>query len=366
MGNSPVSAPATIASNQTNLTTNLPAVYQYSDIAIVDVLNTIRKVAGFFVSGIFGTLGIPMNLLIVIVYSRCPKLVSETTRVYYIAIGFCDLMTSIMRDICLSFLYFGLDFATQGRIAINIELQSVWMCRLWDFGMFGFELVSNWVYIPLESERIIAMFFPLQARRIITPRRATIAIGSVVCLGVVMVACLPAGGSLTPMNSDGFVTSCYVDYGSGDFVSYWAIVMLQFTFMVPEIVITILSIVMAIKLANLASERVTLYKSSNLGGSRATDRKLLETSVTLLVVCAVHDSIELPMGVFRSLPLYVNVSTSSYSYVASLALLFYPFLSIKSALNFIIFVFRVKGFKDEIVLLLCPARFCSAKCLKDK
>ena len=69
--------------------------------------------------------------------------------------------------------------------------------------MFGFEMMSSWTYIPLQIERIIALYFPLHAKSWIRKRRAVITVTVISLCCAALCSSLLAGGSMAYMDAQG-------------------------------------------------------------------------------------------------------------------------------------------------------------------
>lgn len=61
------------------------------------------RYANLYVIGVVGIAGVTMNILILIIMSMSPLGTTKTTRVYFRAIAFCDLVTLCVRDLAMGF-----------------------------------------------------------------------------------------------------------------------------------------------------------------------------------------------------------------------------------------------------------------------
>ena len=144
-------------------------------------LLTILGYVCFYIPLIFAPIGIVLNILIIIIYSRFSLDTKNTTVFYYISIASSELGTLIFKDLWFGFFGIGWDFVFNGHNPFGyLDSSSLsspsWICPLNAFLWYFFEIIANNTFVILELERLGALYFPLQTRNIFTMKKALISV----------------------------------------------------------------------------------------------------------------------------------------------------------------------------------------------
>ena len=111
--------------------------------------------------------------------------VTPSTRVYYIAIAYGEFGTMLFKD--LWWLWLGIGWP--GVLKLNplgplnpADMSSPkWLCPLVLYLWYVNETIANNVFVLLQLERVVALYFPLRARAFLTTRQALKARVAVYC-----------------------------------------------------------------------------------------------------------------------------------------------------------------------------------------
>lgn len=198
--------------------------------------------------------------------------------------------------------------------------------------------LSTWITVLITVERLIAVYFPLKLSRIMTRRRAWLA------LGLVVLFWLPWAifqifwfkfhfeyderfESYTAWDS----SSDYLNNACFDVGRFNDIVISQATHTIPLIIVAAGSLAISIRLQTIAIKRQKIMSSTSV--QRSSSR----TTKTLLMVCVVY-FITRFCFVIRNLP-WFNTDGSTWNKVAMFYdIIRYLFMDVNSSCNFFIYV----------------------------
>ena len=331
---------------------NLSTTYSSANAQIADVLNRVFSVGSFYIAGICSFISIPLLCMTIIVFLASDAGTTRTTRVYYITIAICELMTGIFRDIILLFVGFGIRYVTRRAVYFQLETYSMAACYINDFLCFVFEMINNHTYLTLAAERCIALYFPMKFHRLVGRRKAIIGLCTISACSFLLCSCIFAGSEVYQTDSSGRGVSCSLAYNGNGTLAWLAVVMILFTWAIPTANSVILNCLIAIKLASVMklSHELRAIKGTGIA------TKQVQASITLLLMVTLHASIYVPMAVCRSLPVVASLVSSpiiAWPTTRIAAAVVYPFLSVTHLMDFWIYWTRVRGFKQNVVNILC-------------
>lgn len=218
-------------------------------IALLYELLTILGYACFYFPIIFAPIGIILNIVIIIIFSKFSLETKDTTRIYYTFIAISELGTLIFKDIWFGIFGIGWSFIFNGQNLIGLldssSLSSPnWMCPMNVFLWYFFEIIANNIFVILDLERLLAVYFPFKTRAIFTQARALIAITILTLLsGLVSATSIP----LVSVQEIGFLALC----SAGNTSPLWSnlgVVRIAINYISPPIFILICSILILIKI----------------------------------------------------------------------------------------------------------------------
>ena len=179
-----------------------------------------------YLDGICTAIAMPQLCLTLIVFLSSPLGTTPSTRIYYIMIAMCELMTGIFRNILLLFVGFGLAGIASSVVTFEIEFVSAAACQSVDFICFFFEMVSNHAYVALAIERIIALFFPLVPIPLISRNPASIYMAILCACSFLLCSCIIAGADVFQTDKYGLSAICYIVFAGNSAVGWVAVLMI--------------------------------------------------------------------------------------------------------------------------------------------
>lgn len=307
------------------------------DDMIIKILNVFINGSAFFVTGPLMVMSLPMTLLTVLVFYRSPLGTTKTTRIYYSFIAVCNFISTIFRDGLITYSYLALHFITLNTYAWDVE-STLYSCRIMDFILFSFEIITNNTYVALALERCIVLYFPLRSSSLVGQRKAAAGVIFIIVTGFLVCSCTLAGASAYAEE-----THCSINFTASGVLSRLALLMVFLCWITPTGTTIILNTLIVLKMTQARSKSLRVDSQP---GQRKTKQN--EASVTLVIVTGIHALVYIPMGVFRMLPLLMSLNYSTPAIWNTMAMFGYVWLVTIHVANFIVYYYRVKGFKQNV------------------
>lgn len=157
---------------------SIPAVQTTSKTDVAVVIFRIGLYSSFYYVGLIFPFGLVFNILLLIVFGVSPLRTTETTRVYYLAMAYAELVTVFFKDGYLFWASFGLPFVTGGLNPLGFlnplshlgNPECYWMCSVHGFVWYTHEMLANYAFLLFELERVVAVYSPFRVHRLFTLR----------------------------------------------------------------------------------------------------------------------------------------------------------------------------------------------------
>ena len=130
--------------------------------------------SGYYV-GLFFPFGLLFNVFLLLVFGMSPMGTTKTTRVYYLAMAYGELVTVLFKDAYYFWGSLGFPFVSGGynllgpfNPVIYLDGNHGWMCSVMAFLWYGHEMFANYTFLLFELERVVAVYSPFRVHRFFT------------------------------------------------------------------------------------------------------------------------------------------------------------------------------------------------------
>ena len=168
---------SSMSSSSLNSTT-IPVVQTTSYISHVAwiIFRIGMNVSGYYV-GLFFPFGLLFNVFLLLVFGMSPLGTTKTTRVYYLAMAWGELITVLFKDAYYFWGSLGLPYVSGGYNLLGplnpviysyVDGRHSWLCSLMAFLWYGHEMFANYTFLLFELERVVAVYSPFRVHRFFT------------------------------------------------------------------------------------------------------------------------------------------------------------------------------------------------------
>ena len=133
-----------------------------------------------YVFPVFGPIGLLGNLAIIVGMARVKREFSKSLRFYYIALAVAEFV-EVTYYLDAEFYEYGLWYLTDGKWKNSFFNSSIWSCKIIQALFLGSDTVGGFTVVCLGIERVIAVTWPLRAKRILT-FRFSVVFEMIVCI----------------------------------------------------------------------------------------------------------------------------------------------------------------------------------------
>lgn len=321
--------------------------------ATTAIIYAIFNYATFYLCAPLWPLCFACNLITVIIFTKTSCGGTRTTRFYYLIIAVGELGTGVWKYL----LYF---LVGNGLIFIGLE-QYIPVYRSVDYRLpcaihyilwYVFDDISNIPYVALGVERLIALFWPLKAKRLLKYRNSVIAMAAILILDILVN--LPIIGVVNVVPSAYYVHGVYCAAGkiNNFWQAYIAPVYLLYNYVVTPMLSILVSVILVLKIQSITKEK---QKLSALGHQENMSPALLESCVTLLLISTIHVLFYITFGLMRIVTLQfgslTGLTATQRDFFLAVNVNIAVFMMPIQFSNFVIYCRRLHGFYDNVKLL---------------
>jgi hypothetical protein len=281
-------------------------------------------------------------VLSIMALSRRTVATAATARVYYICIAFYETLTLLIKDLLLLTLSPGLYFAWSGKpvwqFIVNVD--PLWSCNFTSYMYCIIEFAAETAVLALCVERLIVLYYPFEARRLITKTKTIVGLVLQFLFGAVLYLFVFLHSKVYYIH--GSLASCEAD------ISQLYLEVLSFLCLsigaMPPLMSTVLCVAIALKVKWLISGQRC--------ATDATRRKDLKSVAVVLLTVFLSDLTFVPLAImygstFIARLLYTNEAEWTLRFSA-IAGLFFTFRAVNSVLNFPIYWFKLPAFRATV------------------
>ena len=308
-----------------------------------------------FVHPVFILCGITGNIWILVTMGLRSVRISSKTKLYYFIIGLSDLSivccNLMWGDLCDS-----LYIWTAGNFFFCFESVSDNTCKVIRVWYYLSDIISNYALVALSIERFVAVFWPLQAKYLLTNKLTFFLLFSlIVPCSLFYIIVIPLGSSITP-TFRAASNSCSADNNS--IFGYIFNVSMPIVILgIHTIVDLIISILIFYQLYFSRSNKLEELSSN----SKMVNTKEISATLTLICLCLINTVI---YG--TCLIAYMTTVILSY-YIIVPASVFYFFLTIfilsvsstpfPHSINVFIYLILIPSFRE---VALCRFKYVTS------
>lgn len=137
------------------------------------ILFRVGMFLSFYYVGLFFPFGLIFNFLLLLVFAMSPVGTTKTTRVYYMAMAYGELMTVFFKDAYLFWASLGFPFVFGGfnligTLNLLTHRDFSWLCSVQGFMWWAHEMFANYMFLLFEFERVVAIYSPFRVHRYFT------------------------------------------------------------------------------------------------------------------------------------------------------------------------------------------------------
>lgn len=338
-------------SNQSSTSSNV-SVLAEAPLTALDVMRHILFAWCTWLTPPLVVVGVTVNLLTIIVFTRSPLGTTPTTRLYYRWIAFFELATISSKDVGFCFLSSALDYISNGNPIYQI-LWNVWNCRVLFFSYCVFEMNATNAVVALAIERILVLFFPFKASSLISRTKALLGLllMAVCCVVMTLGVLLYAHVVIVPAYSS--LWFCF--YGGDAAQQVWQVLSYVCIYILPTFFSTVLTVVIIRKVKSVLTESRKLARKET-----TASKGELESVVIMVLIVVAHNSLYVPLCIAFITETAVQAFAGNGSLAAvftTLWQMFYPMIVLTHMSNFFIYCRKVPHFTDNVrnVFLCKPA-----------
>ena len=309
-----------------------------------------------FVHPVFIIFGIIGNSWILVTMWLRSVQISSKTKLYYLIIGLSDLSLvccSLMwGDLCDS-----LYIWTGGKFFFCFEILSFFTCKVIRVWYYLSDIISNYALVALSIERFVAVFWPLQAKYLLTKKFTFLLLCSlIVPCSVFYSVVIPLGSSIMP-SFRAVSYSCSADNNS--IFGYIFNVSMPIVILgIHTIVDLIISFLLFYKLYFSRSNKLEELSSK----SKIVNTKEISATLTLICLCLITTIIYgTSLITYMSTVIfhyYLIVPPSVYSSFFTIFLLSVSSTPFPHSINILIYLILIPSFREAA---LCRLKYVTSE-----
>lgn len=309
------------------------------------------------------------DVIVIIVFSKSKMGTTKITRLYYKVISAADLIVLASKDFLYFIVGFGIYFIGLDKLFPNgldrWTIENHIGCSTVATCWFASEAFVNYVYVLLNVERLIALYFPFKVRQIFTKRKLSVTLLLLALFNFAIAA--NWYGNLFPVRNPYMVRGYGCSAGGSSDLYHLIVPALIFcnSYVVTTLSATILSALIVLKIRKIIRSRVSVLPAAN--NRQGLSSRQMEYFLTPLIISALHALFYLPVAAFRLtailLPYVTKLSSTQSAIITGLGFDFYTFVMPVHLINFCVYSFRIPGFfKCATYVFTCRCSRLSTKC----
>jgi hypothetical protein len=323
-----------------------PSEYMYHlwawEIWLLNVSNTVQSVVESI-----GVMGMPMNVVIIIVFCRMKDGVAKSVRIYYVELAVFGLI--------ILFWYHLLNMDLENLLgwllgfSIRIITANPIICKLDRILWYGSEWMCSWTYVILCAERVEAITYPLISRGKFTQKRALLTICGLAVSAIPL--CVLIGVTFSawlPFQYPPWYCTSTLQYPTLSVAV--RILIAVGVYALPNCISLILNIVLMLIVLKTRRVRGNMTNNSD---SMKNARKETRGALTVVLMSLTHCTFFIPMGI--SATVYSVCQTIPGVPAITIVQWFVAladisaFTALAHGANFILYFWRIASFRRQLL-----------------
>lgn len=250
-----------------------------------------------YVVPVISVIGCCENLIIFYVLYYLKTGVGESARLYYALLAIFNIGNIILLHLAAGWSTLGLHFATQGRFFLSETLYNEVLCKIYFDIYIPVNVLLMWTYVLFNTERVVAIAFPLKAKILFSVSRNLLYVAIVGALGVVlMLYCITLQGLSFTLDVLGPI-GCLPSSPSLTTMIFYEIITNAGMFTLPPALSLLLGIILFVVIRRQMAARSHLLNKSLQSNGTSTS-SATTGGVVVIIMAIVHSAINLPAGIF--------------------------------------------------------------------
>lgn len=323
---------------------NVTDTYDLTNIADYIIL----LIQAFAIPGI-AVIGAVMNIVSIVIFSRCKRTDVSSTVQYLCVLAVFDLYNCLYYAV-LMFPDYGMRVLTSNRFYINFQVFNDASCKFLRFTSLVSITMSSWILVLFSGERCMAVCTPLSIATFVTRKKRIV--GALICLIIsIGTWAITLTSFIVNYNSDNEPIGCFLDlsFNTVDRLIYFGITD-GIGRVIPAFLITVFNTAICLTLLKRGKQVKKITADKNFNKTEKSCIKNL-VGISVLYVVAIMPN-EVIWSVFMAIDYHNSVSNNIYNLdwdmLFRVAKVGECFVVINFAFNFIIYSASLDFYQREL------------------